>query len=945
MIRTIINILLAGTLLLGLSACTDDPQCGDNPAGEGESVVSFGATFRPLANASLGKTRSVKGDAIGGIGDLFVVWYLEDGTLAGSRYFTREELTLSYEERPDSKTERRTWHAAFECRIPYGRYRIYAVANAGDLSDSESIGTEKGFRAIQLTWREDDVTKNSQMSGYFSDKVSTAYGKGEPQLLSIAAPNVSLHAWIRRAASKVTVSFNAEKLNENIYIYLKSAQIRDIPLHCKLVDKNTPASDDELLSEGDTILYGAGTDYAEWPRLSAGRGANTFGSHAADAPSLFFFENMQGQHPDKHQYNNFDRKDNVLYGTYVEVEGYYINRSVDNPSYGAITYRCMLGRNMEDDFDAERNTHYKLMLVFNKDANNPDWHIEYDYVPQPPEIVVASPMYISYLSNQQLTIPLTVYYDKNITKVTKITAEIVGNDWGYSDHPYIHKADNALTNGFLSLDLINKTAVGNRKTEYTGMKTYTVPVSQDDTRYRFDIPVYTRPMTLGDGFSGNNYYVGRRRHAKVRFTAWNDGTKLTEKIVEVIQSRRLVNPKGIWRKGSSVKEFRITLKNSDSSPNVAHEFEDLTSDGPWTARILDGADWVRIKDVESTVWGTEPVTGGTGSKIEFDYRPATTFAEGSRFGRIEITFHNNTCTHVILVSQGLGPVEIEGRKWHMTNVGYLGADTDNPLLEGSMFKFGNAVDAIASSNNLKDGYGFNMACYDKSFDVYDASGRLVSKKFSAIPAYRTGFTDAGMTKDIRNDDKPCRIATHTDWQALTSETQFIRYYGILYGEECDRTLDSNSVTNTYTEEGQERGMRGCFIYDRKSQKHLFFPVGNTGYGRRKHRDQTSSSSPVRGYGVLKYANRAEEMDATTAVKLPSFYDLYTSTGALYYYGQRSLKAGKSPTSDNDLDYDYGFDVNYFTFGFESFQTNIINVDANSPSQISSDAGFLRRIDE
>lgn len=296
------------------------------------------------------------------------------------------------------------------------------------------------------------------------------------------------------------VSFNAEKLNENIYIYLKSAQIRDIPLHCKLVDKNTPASDDELLSEGDTILYGAGTDYAEWPRLSAGRGANTFGSHAADAPSLFFFENMQGQHPDKHQYNNFDRKDNVLYGTYVEVEGYYINRSVDNPSYGAITYRCMLGRNMEDDFDAERNTHYKLTLVFNKDANNPDWHIEYDYVPQPPEIVVASPMYISYLSNQQLTIPLTVYYDKNITKVTKITAEIVGNDWGYSDHPYIHKADNALTNGFLSLDLINKTAVGNRKTEYTGMKTYTVPVSQDDTRYRFDIPVYTRPMTLGRRF-------------------------------------------------------------------------------------------------------------------------------------------------------------------------------------------------------------------------------------------------------------------------------------------------------------------------------------------------------------------------------------------------------------------------------------------------------------
>lgn len=55
----------------------------------------------------------------------------------------------------------------------------------------------------------------------------------------------------------------------------------------------------------------------------------------------------------------------------------------------------------------------------------------------------------------------------------------------------------------------------------------------------------------------------------------------------------------------------------------------------------------------------------------------------------------------MLVSQGLGPVEIEGRKWHMTNVEYCGADTDNPLLEGSMFKFGNSTDAIASHQQFE----------------------------------------------------------------------------------------------------------------------------------------------------------------------------------------------------------------------------------------------------
>ena len=140
-------------------------------------------------------------------------------------------------------------------------------------------------------------------------------------------------------------------------------------------------------------------------------------------------------------------------------------------------------------------------------------------------------------------------------------------------------------------------------------------------------------------------------------------------------------------------------------------------------------------------------------------------------------------------------------------------------------------------------------------------------------------------------------------------------------------------------------MRGCFVYDTKTQRHLFFPIGNTGYGRRKHKDQTATNTPLRGNGVLKYANRAEEMDEATAIGMPCFYDLYTSTGALYYYGLRSLKAGKSPTSTNDNDFDYGFDINYFTFGFESYQTNVMFLDGNTSSNLSSDAAFLRRVDD
>jgi len=62
--------------LFGLSACMDDPLTGDALSEQGQSVVTFGAKFRPLENTALGKTRSVKGDAIREIDDIFVAWYL-----------------------------------------------------------------------------------------------------------------------------------------------------------------------------------------------------------------------------------------------------------------------------------------------------------------------------------------------------------------------------------------------------------------------------------------------------------------------------------------------------------------------------------------------------------------------------------------------------------------------------------------------------------------------------------------------------------------------------------------------------------------------------------------------------------------------------------------------------------------------------------------------------
>ena len=232
--KLIYRYFAVACIVLGALSCVkEELPSRDEPVGDGESEISFGITHRSLSNASLGGTRSETGDAIGEIDDIFVVWYRENGTLAGSCYVPHDRLTVNEAERdtrpdgtpipPDGETSTR--HAEFKCTLPYGRYRIYAAVNMGDLTNDARIGTERDFRNIRLEWNGTKIVDNDQMSGYF--KV-----EGEDPADSVAVidrPNLRLHAWVRRAVSKVTVAFDARKLNENIYIYIQSARIKDIP--------------------------------------------------------------------------------------------------------------------------------------------------------------------------------------------------------------------------------------------------------------------------------------------------------------------------------------------------------------------------------------------------------------------------------------------------------------------------------------------------------------------------------------------------------------------------------------------------------------------------------------------------------------------------------------------------------------------------------------------
>ena len=118
---------------------------------------------------------------------------------------------------------------------------------------------------------------------------------------------MSLHAWIRRAASKVTVAYDGSLLEEGVFVYIKSVRIKDIPKSCLLGNKNTVTDKDSLITDGEAISYGTeGEAFDEnWPAcITKGRpyypyDENTDSlsvyAHSQTAQALFFYENMQGR--------------------------------------------------------------------------------------------------------------------------------------------------------------------------------------------------------------------------------------------------------------------------------------------------------------------------------------------------------------------------------------------------------------------------------------------------------------------------------------------------------------------------------------------------------------------------------------------------------------------------------------------------------------------------
>ncbi|WP_292267035.1 hypothetical protein [Butyricimonas sp.] len=399
-------------LFIGTFSCKDDLYIDNERVGEGECVISGTVKFKPLIPTLNGNSRSA-GDAIKAIKSLCVLLYNEEGNLVNK--YPVENYTITNIDRKDENrtesiggedktlpsAESETPRATFRLTVPYGKYYIYAVANMGDLSGyNDAIKTIAGLKNISLIWNKDDIGANNQMFGhFFSDAQSN-----EAPVLTINKQSEKLQAWVRRAASKVTVAFDGSSLKEGVSIYLKALRIKNIPKSCSLGNDNTAKSNENLIPTGEEVVYSESASYdASYPALitkdapcyprvqkTGEDGTSSWmmdpNAHSENNPnSLFFYENMQGTGPNKQQIDN--NNDGILdtlyqygqkpYATYIEVDAYYESTNPERPGVCNITYRFMLGQDVVQDYNAKRNCHYKLTLHFNGYADDPDWRIDY----------------------------------------------------------------------------------------------------------------------------------------------------------------------------------------------------------------------------------------------------------------------------------------------------------------------------------------------------------------------------------------------------------------------------------------------------------------------------------------------------------------------------------------------------------------------------------------
>lgn len=395
-----------------LIGCTDDLIDKTVEIPDAEVEIRGEVIYKPLVPTEVQtRAEAPEGTEYHGIKSLYVFFFNSKGekdNYSGEVSFTTASSDGSTHER-----------VTFKKKVRSGRYYVYAVANISDSqkSDLMKVTSIEELRNFKLDWN-DDIGNDLEMFGVFrqggAETVPGNEGFETDELLTITPDKNSLHSWVRRAVSKVTVDFGGTRLKDGVTVYIKNAVLKNVASGALLgsspskadsgSDTEAAANTDEIVADDGkitcipssnySITYGEGEDHYGWPTVTNAKtfspseiwrdlGVTSF--HDDNAKALPCYENMQGTHDDKSKLQDSDGDgiidskdyDGVTDGTYLEVEGYYVADRPEYKSEGKIIYRFMLGSNATNNFDLVRNHHYKITMQFKGYGNDVDWHIEY----------------------------------------------------------------------------------------------------------------------------------------------------------------------------------------------------------------------------------------------------------------------------------------------------------------------------------------------------------------------------------------------------------------------------------------------------------------------------------------------------------------------------------------------------------------------------------------
>lgn len=1052
-------------------SCSDDLIYEPNTY-PNDGTLHMSIAFEPLYGIEAATRTS--GKVIGDLKSLAILFYDLDGSLVNSLIQWGKEKgegdadildwsldqTGNHErpakqpyDTPDNATQVRDTTALATFRIqniPDGRYKIYAVANIEDLFTDEitkeAIKTESGLKSIQLTWNPENIAANDQMFGYFSPQLNdeNAYsrpGDFDAPEITVSDKTPKLYAWVRRAASKVTIAYDGSDLKDDVWVYIHKVTIRDIPRTCLLGEINTPDKANQLIQEGGSLYYNndgvtpadpSSTDHTKWLTITNDDTEPVGSDHSHGAQALFFYENMQGDYEKENlsdeELKRFDKrqsaspalgvlvdpgdpdyKDEVPFGTWIEVEAFYRSDNPDNITSGKIIYRFMLGKNVTYNYNAERNHHFKLTLKFNGWANQADWHIE--YTEDDPDIQTPDLFYMPYLYNQKAMLPIKLngtpkslhveiiengWAPVSTTAPFNVPAQTVGSfTWnlpayemfGPTTYPQLGFLALAVPNdegdpakNIIDKDYRDHSAVDDLKDYYeethttdgyswsqcdrwydvspgthqAGNNEYTVTKADQGESYSVQIPLWTRNKTMieNSGYTGNNPYEAYDRKAVIRITAeFEDHDPMVE-TVTIIQSRRIVNPKGIWRSYSDNDPFLVHMMTMASAN--ASKYTPYPNTGSWTATIESGdMSFCYLTPADSEV-EQKVIQGKTDSEVKFNVRFHGNVTSGNSKGCVvSVKYNGGSCVHKILVRQGYDEaVEIVdgGAKWSSFNLysceaGHNGASFStvipaevscNPLGIGSLFKRRNYSDAILVSNN--DTYGPMMSLNGNPLKVKSQGGserNLTWANISGYPATTCSNTRYG-TIEVANivgtnttrwarfsavppgsvTAKTYRVPTYDDYKALDDAEYAI---GIVYADGAPRTRDTFDAyeyeDGSNSQKTSPLGMRGYIVYNRVSGHQIFFPLGKYGMARRTQ----SYLAALSDRGYLRYAGVYEPLTGEGNLWRPIPYDMPSCPGAVYWIDNAMV--GSQYHNDGACG---GWDMNYFNLDFSSYSYTNLN---------------------